>query len=154
MKAQPESLQLHSVLAEILAERDVVGKLLLQIEELKKIGCPPIYLQYLMAYYHANLHQYQKAQQLLIPLLAEIGSRSRLAVQVNLLLARCYSQLGETQMQQDAYGRALPGSRNPMARLGYINTQIQQGDLDGAIEVCEAGWASSRGSNRVGQALD
>ena len=135
LKAQPESLQLHLVLAEILAEHGVVGKLLLQIEELKKIGCPPSNLQYLMAYYHFNLHQYQKAQQLLSPLLAETGSRSRLAVQVNLLLARCYSQLGETQMQQDAYGRALrAGSQNPMVRLGYINTQIQQGDLDGAIE--------------------
>ena len=38
-------------------------------------------------------------------------------------------------MQQDAYGRALgANSGNVRAKLGYINTQIQQGDLDGAIE--------------------
>ncbi len=135
LKAQPESVQLHLMMADILARDGSTGKLLLQIEELKKLGCPLSYVQYFMANYHANLHQYRRVQQLLTPLLAETSLPSNLAVQVNLLLARCYNQLGDTQMQQDAYGRALrAGSRNPMARLGYINTQIQQGDLDGAIE--------------------
>ncbi|MGO9469895.1 MAG: tetratricopeptide repeat protein [Isosphaeraceae bacterium] len=135
LEAQPESLQLHLVLAEILAQRGSAGKLLLHIEELKKLGCSLRYVQYLTAYYHAILHQYQKAQQLLVPLLAETGQRSNLTVQVNLLLARCYRQLGETQMEQDAYGRALiANSGNVGAKLGYINAQIQQGDLEGAIE--------------------
>jgi len=135
LKAQPESLQLHLVLAEILAQHGSAGKLLLQIEELKKLGCALNYIQYFMANYHAILHQYQKARQILVPLLAEMNSRSRLAVQVNLLLARCYSQLGETQMEQDAYGRVLSASSgNVGAKLGYINTQMQQGDLDSAIQ--------------------
>jgi cellulose synthase operon protein C len=135
LKARPESLQLRLVLAGILAQRGNAGKLLLQIEELKKFGCSPIYVQYFTAYYHATLHQYQKARQVLVPLVAEAGSRSSLAVQVNLLLARCYGQLGETQMQQDAYGRALSANKGHVgAMLGYIKTQIQQGNPDRAIE--------------------
>jgi cellulose synthase operon protein C len=137
LKGQPDSmkLQLHVMLAEILAQHGDTGKLLLHIEELKKLGCSVAYTQYLMSYYYVNKSQYQKARQLLIPLLAETGSRSILAVPINLLLARCYSELGETQMQQDAYGRALiSNSGDVKAKLGYINTQIQQGDFDGAIE--------------------
>src|SRR5262249_32853620 len=109
--------------------------LLLQIEELKNLGCNAGYVQYLTAYYNIDLHQYEKARQLLVSLLAETRYYPSLAVSINLLLARCYSAMGETQMQQDAYGRALnsnPG--NVIAKLGYINTQVQQGDLDGAIE--------------------
>jgi tetratricopeptide (TPR) repeat protein len=134
LKARPESISVHAMLAEILADQGDTGKLLLHIEELKKLGFDPIYVRYLMAYYDANLHHYQKARQTLVLLLAEQGSR-RLAAPINLLLARIYSELDEPQMQQEAFGRALaPNSGNVRAKLGYIKTQIQQGDLDGAIE--------------------
>jgi tetratricopeptide (TPR) repeat protein len=135
LNARPESLQLRVVLAEILAQRGDAGKLFLNIEELKRFGCSSTYVQYFMAHYYANLHQYPKARQVLVPLLAETGARSSLAVQVNLLLARCYGQMGETQLQQDAYGRALSANSGHVgAMVGYINTQIQQGNLDRAVE--------------------
>jgi len=135
LMAQPESLQLHWRLAEILAQRGDAGKLLVQIEELKRLGFPVRYINYFMAYYHAILHQYQKARQLLVQLVAEGQLDPTLALQVNLLLATCYGQLGEPQMQKEAYGRARRANSGHLgARLGYINTQIQQGDLDGAIE--------------------
>jgi predicted Zn-dependent protease len=135
LEAQHESIELRGMLADILARRGDTGKLLLQIEELKKLGFNLHVIQYLTSYYYANLHQCQKARQILVPLLAQTGSHSPLAVPINLLLARCYSELGETQMQQDAYGRALmSNSGDVTAKLGYIRTQIQQGDIDGAIE--------------------
>lgn len=137
VKAQPDAMHLHMMMANLLAQHGDTGKLLLQIEELKELGLALPYIQYFMAYYYANLHQCEKARQILVALLAEPRWRSILAVPINLLLARCYSELGEPQMQQDAFGRALlskPG--DVTAKLGYIDTQIQQGDLDGAIEGC------------------
>ena len=107
LKELPESLQLHVALAERLAQRGRTGELFVQIEELKKLGCIPTYVQYLTAYYHVNLHQYRTAQQILSHILAEMPPGSNLAVPVNLLLAQCYSRLGETQQQHDAYGRAF-----------------------------------------------
>jgi cellulose synthase operon protein C len=135
LKDQPESVQLHVMLADILTQSGDAGKLLVQIEELKRLGCSPNSVTYFMAHYYAKLHQYRTAQQLLTPLLAETGSDSPLTSPINLLLARCYNALGDAAKAQDAYGRALrtnPG--NVVAKRGYINTQIQQGDLDGAIE--------------------
>ena len=135
LKEQRESVRLHTRLAEILAQHGDTGKLLLHIEELKKLSFDVAFIQYITAYYHVNLRQYQVARQILVPLLAAMGSRSHLAVPINLLLAQCYSELGEPQMQQDAYGRALfSNSGDVNAKLGYIRTQIQQGDFDGAIE--------------------
>ena len=48
--------------------RGDTGKLLLQIEELKKIGVSPEYVQYLKAHYHINSSEFREARQLLVPL--------------------------------------------------------------------------------------
>ena len=54
---------------------------------------------------------------------------------INVLLAQCYSELGEPEMQQNAYLQAL--SANPQdltAKLGWIKNLINQGDIAGAIK--------------------
>lgn len=135
LEARRDSVNLHLILADVLARGGDTGKLRLHIEELRKLGLHSRYIQYFMAYYYVNLHQCEKARQVLIPLLAETGPRHPLAVPINLLLARCYSELGETQMQQDAYSRAFfSDSGDVRLKLEYIQTQIRQGDLDGAIK--------------------
>ena len=139
LKTISDQGQLRLLLAIVLARRGDSGRLLLQIEELKKIGLSPSLLQYLMAYYYVNLHEYTKARQVLVPLQTLLVGNSGLKAEVNVLLAKCYSQLGEPGMQQDAYLRAI--SANPLdvsARMGYIANLVSQGDLDGAIQGYQA----------------
>ncbi len=135
LKRIPDLGRLRLLLASILAQSGDSGRLLLQIQELKKIGLSPSVLQYLMAYYYVNLREYTKAREALVPLQVQLVGNSTLKAQVNVLLARCYSQLGEPGMQEDAYLRAI--SANPQdlsARLGYIANLVAQGDIAGAIQ--------------------
>ena len=48
--------------------RGDTGKLLLQIEELKKLGCNPKLLQFLKGYYYVNASQFREARHVLAPL--------------------------------------------------------------------------------------
>ena len=51
------------------------------------------------------------------------------------MLARCYSQLGEPGMQQEAYIRALRANPQDItAKLGLIDRMVSQGEIDGAIK--------------------
>ena len=110
------------------------GKLLLQIEELKKIGFPAGLVQYLNAYYYINIGDYVKARQLLVPLQATMKRSPDLKAQVNVLLARCHSQLVEPEMEREAYLRAVGANPHDLnAKQGWINGMINQGDLEGAI---------------------
>jgi tetratricopeptide (TPR) repeat protein len=124
-------------LTELLAKRGDTGKLLLQIEELKKVGYSQLLIHYFTACYYINSHQFLKARQILITLQAamnrvlDVKFKSR----INVLLAQCYGELGEPEMQQNAFLQAL--SANPqdlMARLSWINNLISQGDSAGAIK--------------------
>lgn len=135
LKATPDQVRLRLLLAYILAQRGDTGKLLLQMEELKKIGISPNLLQYLMAHYYVNLREYTKARQVLVSLQAQLVGTSSLKARVNVLLAQCYSQLGEPGMQQDAYLRAISANpRDLTARMGYIANLVAQGDVEGAIQ--------------------
>jgi tetratricopeptide (TPR) repeat protein len=134
LESPAEKGRLHCVLAEFLAGRGETGKLLLQIEELKKIGYASVIVQILSAQYHINSSEFHKAQQLLVPLESITNLPPDFKAQVNNMLARCYSRLGEPAMQQEAYLRAL--SANPQdltAKLGLIERMVKQGELEGAI---------------------
>ena len=95
------------MLANVLAMRGDTSKLRLQIEELRKIGYPERVLQLFTAHYYINSSDFRKARELLVPLESTAGFGADFKAQVNDLLARCYSQLGEPGMQQEAY---RPGS--------------------------------------------
>jgi tetratricopeptide (TPR) repeat protein len=131
--ADPQG-RLHWILANVLAVRKDAGKLLLQIEELKKIGFPAGLVQYLNAYYYINIGDYVRARQLLVPLQATMKRSPDLKARVNVLLARCHSQLVEPEMEREAYLRAVSANPHDLsARQGWINGMINQGDLEGAI---------------------
>ena len=85
--------------------RGDTGKLLLQIEELKKLGCNPKILQFLKGYYHVNASQFREARQVLAPLEPLPGWPAQIKTRISTLLARCYGQLGEPELQQEAYLR-------------------------------------------------
>ena len=126
---------LRWLLANFLAFRGDTGKLWLQIEELKNMGfrrSPSISDS---AHYYVNSSEFRKAKQVLLQLESVAGLRPELKARVNNLLARCYSQLGEQRMQQEAYLRAL--SANPQdvqAKLGLVDRMIKQGEIEEAIK--------------------
>jgi tetratricopeptide (TPR) repeat protein len=137
LKSQPDQSELRVRLAELLANRGDTGQLLLQIEELKRLGQSPLLIQYFTAFYHINANQFLKAKQILVALQAAMKratGRSMLA-SIKMLLARCYEELGEPEMQQNAYVQAL--SANPedlTAKLRWANSLRSQGDIAGAIK--------------------
>ena len=94
--APADRADLRLLLARVLADdhRDA-GKLLLQIEELKRIGISPVWIQYLEAYYRLNTDNPVKARQILIPLQAAVSRSPVLKAMVNVLLAQCYRQLAD-----------------------------------------------------------
>ena len=133
LESSAEKGRLHVILANVLAGRGETSKLLLQIEELKKIGYPSVIVQFLSAQYHINASEFSKALQLLVPLESKVVPQFK--AQLNNMLAQCYGQLGEPGMQQEAYLRALRvNPRDVTAKLGLIDRMVDQGELEGAIK--------------------
>ena len=95
-------------------------------------------MRFLTAYYNVNKNEYATARQLLLPLQSELASDPNLKAQINLLLARCYSHLGDPEMQGEAYLQTLRDNPGDLpARLGWIAILIKQGETDRAIEEYE-----------------
>jgi cellulose synthase operon protein C len=134
LKSPAEKGNLRWMLANVLAMRGETGKLQLQIEELRKIGYPDVLLHILNAYYWINASEFMKARQILVPLESATVLGADLKARINDLLARCYSQLGEPGMQQEAYMRALAANpRDTTAKLGLINRMVNDGEVEAAI---------------------
>lgn len=135
LKKMPDQVVLHVHLALILAHQGDTGKLLLQITELERIGASPVLIKYLTAYYHVNSREYAKARQVLAPLQPAVVKVPAMRAMVNMLLARCYAELNEPELQQEAALRGFASNPDdPMARLGWINVLIQRGDYEEAIK--------------------
>ena len=133
VKALPEEGDLRLRLTEFLAMREDTVKLLEQIDELKKQGYAPVVIQFFTACYYVNARQFLKAKPILISLLQAVPV-SEFKSKIGVLLARCYKELGEPEMQQNEFRRALTANPNDLtARLGYIDNLVSQGDTAGAI---------------------
>jgi tetratricopeptide (TPR) repeat protein len=135
VKTLPDQIDLRLQLALLLAERRDAGKLLLQIDELKRTNIAVFYTQYLQARYHVISNEFAKARQILVPLQAEAGRDPNIKARINVLLAQCYAQLGEKELEQQALLRAL--SSNPedlTARLALIDGMTNRGEIERAIE--------------------
>ena len=134
LESATEKGKLRWVLAEFLARSGETSKLLLQIEELKKIGFSSVLVQILSAEYYINSSEFHQAQQLLVPLESIASLPSDFKARVNNMLARCYARLGEPGMQQEAYLRALKANpQDVTAKLGWIGHMVSQGEIEGAI---------------------
>jgi tetratricopeptide (TPR) repeat protein len=138
---QADQGNLRLQLTELLAKRGDTGKLLLQIEELKKAGYSQLLIQYFSACYYINSNQFLKARQILITLQAAMTHYMdvRLKSRISVLLAQCYGELGEPEMQQGALLQALGANPQDLtARLNWINNLVSQGDRAGAIREYQA----------------
>ena len=133
---QADQGNLRVKLTELLAKSGDTGKLLLQIEELKRVGYSQLLIQYFTACYYINSDQFLKARQILITLQAAMNRflDANFKSRINVLLAQCYGELGEPEMQQNALLQALSANRYDLtARRNWINNLIAQGDTAGAI---------------------
>ena len=144
--SEPDHGGLHLRLTELLANSGDTGKLQLQIKELKRLVFSPTIIQFYTARYHINRGEFIKARHLLTNLQAGTNRMSRTAEKTNrtmdlfkskisVLLAQCHKELGEPEMAQDAYIRAL--SSNPedlQAKFGWIGNLVSQGNTTGAIK--------------------
>jgi cellulose synthase operon protein C len=134
LKSPADKGNLHWTLANVLAIRGDTGKLRLQIEELRKIGYPDILLKFLTAHYCINSADFMKARQILVPLESVAILGADLKARINDMLARCYSQLGEPGMQQEAYVRALAANpQDVTAKMGLIDRMVKDGEFEAAI---------------------
>ena len=134
-RSQPDLGSLRARLADLLASQGDTGKLRLQIEELKKHGYSQIGINFFMACYHINAGQFLDARQLLVKLQTALSRTSELKPlksRISVLLAQCYQELGEPEMQQNAYLQAL--SMNPQdmtAKRGWIDNCSIRATLPG-----------------------
>lgn len=134
LKSPANHGRIRWLLANVLAIRGDTSKLRLQIEELRKIGYPDVLLQILSANYWINSSDFVKARQILVPLESVAILGADLKARISDMLARCYSQLGEPGMQQEAYLRALAANpQDVTAKLGLINRMVNDGEIDAAI---------------------
>ena len=137
LKSMPDQYVLHAQLAQILAEHGGAarsGELRLQIIELERLGAGHQFTQYLKACFHFNRHEYVQAKQILTPLQPDVASSPPLKAAVNVLLSRCYTELGEPEMAREAMLRAYSAyPESGAARLGWIQGLIDRGQIDEAI---------------------
>ena len=86
------------------------------------------------AYNHYNRHELAKVKQILTSLQPDVASIPELKSPVNVLLSRCYAELGEGEMAREAMLRAVSAQpENIQARLGWIQGLIDRGQIDEAI---------------------
>jgi cellulose synthase operon protein C len=137
LKSQPDQSSLRLFLTDLLARRGDTGNLLLQIEELRNRGYSQLLTNYFTAYYYVNTSQFLKARQLLVKIQTAKAriSDAKFNSRINVLLSQCYKELGEPEMQQNAYLQALSADpQDPTAKLGWIANLLNQGDITGAIK--------------------
>ena len=113
---QPDQSSLRLQLTDLLAKRGDTGKLLLQIEELKKLGYAQVLIQYFTAWYHINANQFVKARQILVTLQSALKPCLRCQVQVEDQRV-VSSVLQRTGGAGDAAKRLSSGSSAPIRRI-------------------------------------
>src|SRR5262249_8226066 len=134
LKELPDEANLHWQLALLLAGRGETGTLLLQVAELEGLGTNPAYTQYLRSYSLFNDRKFLEARQLLTSLQPDVSRIPSLKAGVNVLLAKCYAEMGEPEQERDAVLRAYSSDPNNLvARLGYIQGLVGRGSIDEAI---------------------
>jgi cellulose synthase operon protein C len=136
LKKLPDDLMLHWQLAVLLASRgeSEAGRLLMQVAELERLAAPRPFTQYLTAFYHVNKHEFARARQILTPLQADVGRNPMLKARVNQLLAQCYAEMNESELQRDATLRAyIATPEDPSAKMAWIQDMVNRGEFDEAI---------------------
>ena len=135
LQVLPDEVKLRWLLANVLAERGDNVELRVQIDELRRLNYVPVLVDFLEAHLQANSNNWQKSRQALLKLQKPLDSAPDLKARLNTLLAKCYSHLGDSERQKDAYQRGVDANPQSMpARLGLAMTMVLRGESEQAIE--------------------
>ncbi len=130
----PEAFDLHTSLAEILIQGKMFDQVQKIIAELKSKGVREDRLSYLTARIAVERGQWPDAIALLERLRVESRSYTDLLIQINLLLAHSYKQLGDNDRQLQALQRVLETDAQSIpARLGIAALYSNTNRLNDAI---------------------
>ena len=97
----PDNVGLHWTLANLLADQGKTTELMLQIQELRRLGFTPTLVEFLEANHEVNSSQWAKAIQSLSRLQPLLEPVPELKARVNTLLARCYEQQGNPERRRE-----------------------------------------------------
>jgi tetratricopeptide (TPR) repeat protein len=134
----PEAFELQTALAELLIQAKMFDQVHKIIAELKSKGVRDIYTGYLTAWIAVAHEQWTDAVTLLERLRPDARTHHELSIQVNILLAECYRQLGDDERQMESLKRVLEfDTQSIRARLGIAALLSSTNRLSEAIKEYE-----------------
>jgi tetratricopeptide (TPR) repeat protein len=143
LKACPGSLDLRWDLADVLLYASQNEEAREEISQLEKLAFPAAHLDYLRARIHINKEEWYEAARLLEraypTFLANINQEygqffADTARQTDLLLGRCYEQLGDADRAYQTYSRLVGREPNSLqGRLGMAMLQASMGRYEAAL---------------------
>lgn len=134
----PEAFELHTALAEILIQGKMFDQVQKIIAELKAKGVREDRISYLTSRIAVERGQWPEAVASLERLRLESRNNTELSIQINLLLAHCYRQMGDNDRQMQALQRVVDFDAHSLpARLGIAALYANTNRLDEAIQQYE-----------------
>src|SRR5207247_797172 len=131
----PDAFDLHTSLAEILIQGKMFDQVQKILAELKSKGVREDRIQYLTARIALEREHWTDAALILDKMRPDARGNPDLSVQLNLLLAQCYKQLGDADRQQQALQRVLEYDANSvLARQAMGALHASAGRLDEAVK--------------------
>jgi tetratricopeptide (TPR) repeat protein len=135
LETLPKQVALRWTLANLLAEQGNTTDLMVQIQELGRIGFNPPLVEFLQGSYEVNSGQWAKAILTLGRVQPRVEAFPDIKARVNTLLARCYDQQGDPERRRDALQRAVRANPNYLpGKLALFADQVEQGEIDQAID--------------------
>jgi tetratricopeptide (TPR) repeat protein len=133
LKAKPDAFDLLIPLADLLAQQGDTTRTAEILRQLETRRAPPIQVRYLKARLAMRDGKWQEATSLLDAMRIEINNLPALETQLNLLLAVCAAQLGDSENEQKAYQRVITADpKNVQALVGLGNLQLTLGQFEDA----------------------
>ena len=130
----PDAFDLHTSLAEILIQGKMFDQVQRIIAELKAKGVREDRISYLTARIAVERGQWPDAVATLERLRLESRNYQDLSIQINLLLAHCYKQMGDNDRQMQALQRVIEMDAHSLpARLGIAALYSSTNRLNEAI---------------------
>jgi tetratricopeptide (TPR) repeat protein len=134
----PDAFELQTALAELLIQGKMFDQVNKIIAELKAKGVRDVYTAYLTARISVARDQWTEAVLQLEKLRPEARAHQSLLIQVNILLAECYRQLGDDERQMESLKHVLElDAQSLPARLGIAALLASTGRLNEAIKEYE-----------------
>jgi predicted Zn-dependent protease len=135
----PENTDLLWNLAYLLIQTVDASGARAAIGDLSKFALAPGRLAFLQAALDVQEGKWLKASKALENTRDQLKQEPKLLVQLDLLLARCYTDLGDPSRALLAYQQSVKREPlNPAGRLGLVNAHLELGQLDLALKECQS----------------